>query len=259
MNILTHSVTHKLVLELSGNSLNIVTINKELHIVSFSSHDIVDSESLDNILKELPEIYSEVSLLISNADFITIPESFLESDINKIFALSYNLNYDFVLNTDKTELGICIVYPIDISLVNLIKKKFTRINIQNESSIIIRKIFKEINLKKSIIFITINSEKLNLYVIKENILQLCNSYFVKSLDDVFYFVMLTIEQLHLQPDETELVILGEPPDRKAIFELFKNYIKEINIWLEEYKFISNTGTNQKIESSFALQQLICGL
>ena len=69
--------------------------------------------------------------------------------------------------------------------------------------------------------------------------------------------MLTVEQLHFLPGETELVILGEPPSRNVIFDLFKNYIHEINIWLEEYKVEDEINNEPLLARSFVLQTLVC--
>lgn len=255
---MTHSVSHKLLIELNGNDLILVTVNKEEYVISAKSYNYIDEQILGKVLSELPDIYSEISLLVRKQNFITIPEQFYEEDISKLFALSYNLSDELLMNIDKTDYGIGVVYQLDKVFEELLKNKFSRLNVQNEVSVILKKIYKEANLKKPKIFITLNDEQLIVFVVNDGKLLLCNPYITKSNDDTFYYVMLAIEQLHLMPEETELVILGEPSNRKAIFELFKNYINEINIWLEEYKFDSSVFNKEIIEKSFAMQLLICG-
>lgn len=256
--MLVHSVSHKLILELNGSDFSIITVSKEHDILSCKTLNFFDDKIIKNLLDELPEVYADVNLLVRKTDFITIPEDFFEVDFNKIYSLSYLLNDDFILNIDKTDYGVGIVYPIEKLYFDLIISKFSRVMVCSEASLILKKIFKVVNFQKPKILISLNQEKLIVFVVKDNKLQLCNPYITKSDDDTFYYVMLAIEQLHLQPEDTELVILGEPPHRKAIFELFKNYINEINIWLEEYNSPNLFQNKQIIDRSFALQQLLCG-
>ncbi len=110
------------------------------------------------------------------------------------------------------------MYALDFRLTDLIISKFPRVKIYNEATIILKKIYHEIGLKQPRILISINTDKLLLFGINDGKLNLCNSFPIKSIDDIFYFVMLSIEQLHFLPSETELVILGEPPIRIEIFD-----------------------------------------
>lgn len=254
---MTHSVSHNLVLELNGNDLSIVTVKKDGLVVDLRFYPLVDKPMLENILAELPEIYSDITLLIRKKDFITVPESYYSENLDELFKLSYNLPEEDKILLDKLEYGLGAAYAIDKSLADAIITKFPRVNIRPEATVILKKLFKEVNFRQSRILISINNGNLIIYAINEGKLLLCNSFQAKSNDDIFYFVMLTVEQLHFLPAETELVILGEPPLRSEIFELFKNYIKEINIWMEEYQIDQDVKNTKVLSQSFALQVLVC--
>ena len=255
---MTHSVSHKLILELNGNDLNLVTVNKDEQVIQINSYNIIDQQILEKILAELPDIYASINLLIRKKNFISIPEEFYEDDINKIYELSYKQDENDNLNLDKTDYSMGIVYQVEKAFTDLIKNKFSRVTVQSEVSIVLKKILAEANLKKNKIFVSLKDEQLILFVVSEGKLLLCNPYITKSNDDTFYFVMLAIEQLHLMPEDIELIILGEPPNRKTIFDLFKNYINEINIWLEEFNCPSALFNKEIIDRAFALQLMICG-
>ena len=226
-------------------------------MVNLQFFPLVDRAMLETILAELPDIYSDMNLLIRKKDFITVPENFHDTNDNNLFKLSYNQRAEDKLWTDKSDQGIEIVYAVEIGLVDCICTKFPRIRIRNEVSVILSKLFKEVNFKRPHILISVNDWHLIIYAINEGKLQLCNAFQAKSYDDIFYFVMLTVEQLHFLPGETDLIILGEPPARNDIFELFSNYIKEINIWLEEYKTDDEIKNEHLLSHSFALQTLVC--
>ncbi len=254
---MAHSVSHNLFIELNGTDLTIATVKKDGLVVDLQFFPKVDKSALDIILTELPEIYSDITLLIRNKNFITIPESFYASDISEIYKLSYNLPENDSVWLDKSEYNIGIAYSVEISLADSMAVKFSRLKIKHEATVILSKLFREVNFKQSRILISINNGNLIIYAINEGKLVLCNLYSTKANDDIFYFVMLAIEQLHFLPGETELVILGEPPNRNELFELFKNYINEINIWLEDYQTDPDLKNASVLSHSFALQTLIC--
>jgi len=254
---LTHSVSHNLILEINGPDLTVTTVKKDGTVVNLQFYPLIDRPMLENLLVEMPLIYSDVDLLIRKKDFILIPEDHYKTGLEDLFLLSYNLPAEDEICLDKTENGIGIVYASDHSLMDALKDKFPRIKVRNEVTLVLSKLFKEINFKQSRILISINDGHLIIYAINDGKLELCNPYLTRSSDDIFYFVMLAIEQLHFLPAETELVILGEPKDRKEIFDLFKNYVREINIWLEEYQLDEDVNNDILIKHSFALQIMAC--
>jgi hypothetical protein len=69
--------------------------------------------------------------------------------------------------------------------------------------------------------------------------------------------MLAVEQLFMLPNETELVILGEPILEKELKSLFKNYIQEIRTWKDACKLDASIKNASMLTQSYALQSLIC--
>lgn len=254
---MAHSVSHNLILQLNGNDLTLVTVKKDGVVDDLQFFPLVDALMLDSILAKFPEIYSEITLLICKKDFITVPESFYSENISDFFKLSYTINNGENIMLDESDYSIGIGYKLENSLVDLIKSKFPRIKLRHEASVILKKLFKEVNFKQPRILFSINQDNLIIFAINNGNLVLCNSYQAKTNDDIFYFVMLTVEQLNFLPGETELIILGEPPNRVQIFDLFKNYIQEINIWIEEYKMSSKLENSELLLHNFALQSVLC--
>ncbi len=254
---MTHSISHKLILELNGSELALITVKKDGIVANIDFHSFFDNQILEQILDKLPEIYSDITVIIRRKPFITIPETYYTSDLNELFKLSYELPELDKIYLDKTESGIGIGYVMDPNIQTLIASKFTRATFTHEASVILKKLYKEVNFKHPRILISIHDGTLILFAINNTELVLCNYYQAKTNDDVFYFVMLVAEQLHFLPSETELIILGEPKNRNEIFDLFKNYIKDINIWVENYRMSDEIKHADLLSHSFALQALVC--
>lgn len=226
-------------------------------VASIEYYHLIDDTMLRGILNRLPEIFSEVHLLIRDKDFITIPESYFHENLESLFALSYVCDAEDEIRLDKTEHKIGVAYAVNKAHCRLIEEHYPRVKVRHETTVVLGQLYSEVNLKESRILISINHGRLNIYILNQGKLLLCNSFVVKSNDDIFYFVMLCIEQLHLVASQTEMVILGEPPSRDEIFDLFKNYIQEINIWIEDYHIEEDIKNFELMQSSFPLQLLVC--
>lgn len=205
----------------------------------------------------MPDIYADVILLVRKKNFIILPEIYYQSEWIDFFTLSHNLQAREELCIDKSDHGFGIVYAMDLDFMSVINSKYLRVNRRNEVTVILSKIFKEINLRQPQIFISIDQGNLLVLAVNEGKLQLCNAYQVHNTDEIFYFVMLAIEQLQFLPAETELVILGKPVLKDALKELFKNYIQEIRIWSEPYRIEPGLMEEALIDNSFAMQTILC--
>ena len=257
MILLTHSVSHNLIFELNGQDLTIATVTKNTEVVTLQYYPSIYKEKLTDILNKLPEIYSKVNLIMSRKDFITIPEEFFTTNLESLYGLSYDIPEGSKILIDKSEQGFGVVYSVNPDLVEAIENKFTRLTTQHEISVILSRLYSEVSFKLPCIYLSINNGHLILTAVNEGKLQLCNSFRAKTEDDIFYFVMLTVEQLTFLPAETELVILGEPIREKELKTLFKNYIREIRSWKDTYTLDLSIKNASILEQSFALQSLIC--
>ena len=254
---MTHSVSHNLIFELNGQDLTVITVTKNAEVATIQHYPNIYLEKLNDILNKLPEIYSKVNLIVSRKDFIVIPEEYFDSDLESLYKLSSDLSEGSQIYLDRSEHGFGIVYSAIPDFLEAIENKFTRITIQHEITIILSRLYREVSFRKPCIYISINSGHLNILAIKDGKLQLCNSFKAKTEDDIFYFVMLAVEQLFMLPNETELVILGEPILEKELKSLFKNYIQEIRSWKDACKLDASIKNASILTQSFALQSLIC--
>ncbi len=254
---MAHSISHKLIIELNGSELTLITVKKDGLVANIEVYPFFDQPILEQILEKLPEIYTNITVLIRRKPFISVPENFYSANLSDIYKLSHEWPESEELYLDKSDNGIGIAYFLDPTFVSLVTAKFQRVTFQHEASVILKKLYKEVNFKQPRILFSINNETLIIFAINNAQLVLCNTYQAKTNDDVFYFVMLIFEQLHFLPGETELVILGEPPNRTELFDLFKNYIKDINLWIENYTISEDIKQPHLLAHTFAVQAMLC--
>ena len=256
LTALTHSVSHNLLIELNGHDVTFVTLRKTGEVAELKFYPSLIKSRLEELLGAMPEIYTRVELLVRKKDFIIIPEEYFETDWQELFTLNHTLPAGETLFLDKTEHRLGVVYPVNTALLDLILGKFSRLHRQSEVSILIARLYREVNFQLPRIFLSVNSGHLILLAVNEGKLLLCNGYRAKSMQEVFYFVMLAVEQLKFLPAETELVLLGEPAEEREIIDLFKNYLRDNSVWKEDYQIDAGLDPSP-ISRSFALQTRVC--
>jgi len=254
---LTHSVSHSLILEYNGNRLTILTQRKDDNILQTKEYQGVSVNTLKTILGNLPEVFSEINCCIRNKEFVLIPEEYFNEDYSEIFKLSYDLALDQNLFLDKLDHRIGVLYKDEVEIHNLFKAKFPRINIHHEATLILSKIYKELNSAGSGVYLSVNEYSILLVCVKEKKLVLCNMYQAKTVHEIFYLIMLVYEQFHLNASEIGLTILGIPYNKAELYELLSQYIRSISYRSEELRFADGVSSVASLNQSFALQLMVC--
>jgi hypothetical protein len=72
-------------------------------------------------------------------------------------------------------------------------------------------------------------EVLTILAYKENKLHLANRYQAANNDELFYYLMLVVETLHLHPENLEVYTLARQEDLNVYNALFKNYLKPLKL------------------------------
>ncbi|MCB9252265.1 MAG: DUF3822 family protein [Flavobacteriales bacterium] len=255
---MTHSVSHKLFLRLFDSELLILTQKKDGAVLGCEKHSDLNAVLLSELLVNFPDIYSSIDLVLENDSVMIIPELFYDSDVEKLYTLSNNLSVDNCLQLSRTDYGIGILFQVQNSFLKCIKNKFGNCRVRHESEIMIQKIYDEIGLEQNRVFAAIHKGYLTLIAVKDEQIHLCNSYKTESVYDVFYFIMLAYNQLQLMPSAVELRVLGNPENKAEIVELCSQYIRNIGFWNEPVNLIHSQMDPKLLESSFALQSVLCG-
>lgn len=254
---MTHSVSHSLILEINGSRLTLLTQRKDGVVLEIKDYQGVSVITLQTILGNLPEIYSNIRCCLRNRDFVVLPEEFYNTDYSEVFGLSYELGINQQFFLDKLEFRTGILYSDDAEIQKVLKTKFPRVKIQHEAGLILSKVYKDLGSKGSGVYLAVNDGSIIIICSKDKKVQLCNQFQAKTVHEIFYFVMLVYEQFHLLPSEDELIILGNPSIKTELNELVKQYIRGITYYSEDYRCESEVTSALSLKQSFAMQLLVC--
>ena len=82
---------------------------------------------------------------------------------------------------------------------------------------------------KNVLFYTLSEKQLTILVWKDGVFQLANRYSAENMDELFYFVMLVVEQLDLVSDSLHFECLLPKEEHQEHFALFKNYLPPLHL------------------------------
>lgn len=230
--------------------------NKFIGIESFRFSDIKNIEQipsyLGKILNSRPSFafpYDSVYLMIQNRFSTLIPQP-LFSEENKNLYLGFNqpfqensrIVYDTLKNNEAVN-----VYYIPNLIVEKAKDFWPNVNILHFSTALIESL--SINFKNQVdsntLFVNLRKDCFDIVYFKENKLHYYNSFVYHTKEDFIYFLLITIEQLGLNPEDISLILSGDISKTDDCYQMVHQYIKN-------YDFISR---NDNFGYSYIMDEL----
>jgi len=229
----SHSIRNRLFLVLGSDELEYSITNNALEKLLAGKTAVTDSAMLEQVLSTVSpinEIFSSVSLTWVGSHFLCYPSMFTNtSDQKKLYLTSYTLRPSDKLLNGSLNADISVAYAIDNTLLTVLKKRFPNLVYRHEIESLFKYVQSDVKPTGNYVVIDRNESHCLMIVKDADGIRLINQYDIKELNDVFYFVMLAIEQLDLDIEVLSLYwIDGAKLDRfEDIKSLFENYIKHI--------------------------------
>src|SRR2546421_440654 len=83
------------------------------------------------------------------------------------------------------------------------------------------------NNKSKKVFANFHSSYFEIVILEGRGLLFCNAFKYKTSEDIAYYILFVYEQLHLNPEEIELILSGEIEKTAKEHSLLYNYIRNI--------------------------------
>ena len=226
-----HSVSNKLFLELHSDDITFLVCNRNYEVLQSGQFSLVDEVMMKKIIDDhqvFNQIFGGVELIYGGSPFITIPAQIIESsDRQRLFKLSHKLGNESVLEDGNLDQEVSLIYSTPKAISNVLASKYPNLKKVHELMCLNRWIQKNLS-NPNTIFARIDGEVLLIVVMRNGKLTLANYFDVKSHDDIFYFIMLSVEQLNLEVENTSLVFLTcSDAIEDELLKLFANYLKHV--------------------------------
>jgi len=203
--------------------------------------------------EELKAGYDQVVVLHSNnlSTFVPTPlfdEEYIGSYLQfntKVFETDF-FAFDTLENYQMHN-----VYIPYVNMNNFFIDQFGTFDYKHANSILVEKI---LDLSKNSyehkMYIHVSETHFEIIVIRNQKLELYNSFEYKTPEDFLYYVLFTAEQLHLNPESFPLELLGTIDEEHPLFKIAYQYIR--NVSLLEVDATNNQFSEKELREHFIL-------
>jgi len=206
---------------------------------------------LENELKWLQQAFHKVRILLEQGKSTLVPEAlFNEEEAGSIFDFNVaggpyqktELKHDHLKSTNAYA-----IYRLPSQLQRLCEKYFPGAAVYHYSTANIQSLFHKYrnadNDKQ--LFVNTAGTHIDILQIKNKKLDYYNSFSYNTTEDFMYYLIFVVEQLDLNPENVELMMLGEIEKHSSLSDLVHKYVRHI-------RFIER---NPEFRYSFVFDQL----
>lgn len=183
--------------------------------------------------KILNQTYNSVSVTHFNNLVTQVPLPFFDKNKLDIY-LQYSIKvlendyitYDEIKNTD-----IINVYIPFVNINNFLIDKFKSFIFKHSSTILIEKLVHQYkNIGSDLYFVNVTNNSFEVVVLKNNRLELHNCFDFKTKEDFIYYILFTAEQLDLNPEDIEIILLGDIEKESELYIILYQYVRNITFY-----------------------------
>ncbi len=210
---------------------------------------------LDSIISEsnfTKQNITNVKLIVCNRLSSIVPKNLFEEKFSLEY-LKYNaklLKNDFSANDKIEEIGAINVYIPFVNVNNYLIEKFGAFNYYHYSTILIKKLIKIANHKKTSFFVNIQLDSIQILIFKNKKLQLYNNFEIKEKEDIIYFLLLSIEQNKIDNKKTKISLHGII--KNDTYLLLEKFISNLEIIDLSKKKAKTTGLNNSTKIDYLI-------
>ena len=209
------------------------------------------SELLDVLIKDSKLVahkYKSVVCLVVNNLSTIVPNPLFENE-NKEQYLNFNVavnENDLVLTDDLKNLDAKNIFALPLSLKTKLGSLYEKVSYQHFSSTLLENLLLENkNQTSKKVYVHVQATHFEVIFIDGKKLVFYNTFNHHSAEDFIYYLLFSCEQLQLNPENIEVVLLGEIEKNSALYAITQKYIRTIR-WGER---------KSNVDYSYQLQSL----
>ncbi|WP_298366485.1 DUF3822 family protein [uncultured Lutibacter sp.] len=246
---------NQLSIQLSLDGFSFCIYNSNYKIINAFAHFEFENvntpykhlELVENLFKQEPLLqakFKNVNVTHFNNLVTQVPLPFFNKD-NLGDYLKYSvkvLENDYLVYDQISNSEIVNVYIPFVNINNFLIDKFGAFNYKHSSTVLIETLLNKYkNFEKEIMFVNVTNLNFEIVVLKKNKLELYNSFSFKTKEDFIYYILFVAEQLNLNPEEFQLLLLGDIEKESELYAIAFQYVRNIDFYKEHstIKIIEN--------------------
>lgn len=233
--------TFQLIIQISIDNI-LITVNEKAgnKYIAFENYSFQNvgnfddvAEILESLIKESKLIrhkYKSVVCIIVNNLSTLVPAALFEEDRKKMY-LKFNAELqgdEMVMVDDLKSMDTKNVFAVPFSIKSKLDYEFSNIKYHHASSALIDTLIsKNKNQTGNKCFVHVQQSHFEVIVIDGKKLLFYNTFNYHSAEDFVYYLLFVFEQLHLNPENIEVILLGEIERNSTIYSLTQKYIRKL--------------------------------
>ncbi|MHA7057068.1 DUF3822 family protein [Aquimarina sp. M1] len=227
-------------IQVSLNGLSFCTVNTDGEITALEQDNFGVYLSPEQVLEKIkytfdnnPNLqydFDTVEVIYQNDLYTCVPKVLFDSESLKDY-LKYTikvLENDFIAYDELDQHEIVIVYIPYANINNFFFETFGTFTYKHATTILIDSILtKEKNSEIISVFAHMSARSFDLVITRKGKLLLGNSYVYETHEDFLYYVMFAAEQLRLNPEEFQLIFLGDISKDSTTCTIAHTYIRNV--------------------------------
>lgn len=125
------------------------------------------------------------------------------------------------------DLDSYIVFSLPERLINLMEDRLDAPQIFHQMNPLIQSALVHAKNQKNLVYGCVYSQFIDVVVVQDRQLKLANSFPYRSAKDLVFYLLYVLDQFQLSGESTPLRLAGDVDDQSEVFQLLRQYIREI--------------------------------
>jgi len=236
---------HKLSIQVGLNGLSFCildTIGKK--IVKAGKHTFDNRLNPYEAQKELKRFikeqriknfeFSEVVVVHRNNLFSLVPKALFDpNELANYLKFNTKILANDLLEYDEIPAYEMVnVYVPFVNINNFIYEQFGDFEFNHHGTVLIESLLaSNASGSEGICYAYVTADELDLIILQNKKLLFYNNFSYTTPEDFLYYLLFTLEQLHLDPNEIKLRLFGATEEGDPIFTICQDYIQHLSIFL----------------------------
>ncbi len=182
--------------------------------------------------EELHTNFTKLIVFHDNELITFVPNTFFDKDNLKHY-LKYNnkvLDNDFFMFDTMDKYQMKAVYIPYINVNNFLIDQFGGFTYKHASSILVQSLLDHYASKEQQIFVRIYKSYFKIVITKNRKLLFFNTFFYQNKEDFIYYLLFTLEQLEIEPENASVQFLGDGDEKSKLFQIAYQYVFNVTLF-----------------------------
>lgn len=180
---------------------------------------------------ELQQDFTTVHVIHQNSLNTLVPQSYFDATKLRQY-LDYNIKTlatDYITFDEISTINAKNVYVPYVNINNYLFQNFGEFEYQHHATVLIEKLLGHTTNTEGLSFyVHVSETQFDIVVLQQQELLYYNSFEFHSKEDFIYYILFTVEQLELDPNELQIVLLGAIEQESELYQIIYQYIRHVS-------------------------------